>query len=51
VRMRALHAPDVLLSSDLVIKRELAARRISDTTGWAPWRSYATMHLWRAWTG
>jgi AraC family transcriptional regulator of adaptative response / DNA-3-methyladenine glycosylase II len=49
--MRGLHQPDILLSSDLVIKRELAARSITDTTGWAPWRSYATMHLWRAYTG
>lgn len=51
VVMRALHADDVLLASDLVIKRELTRRAISDTAAWAPWRSYATMHLWRAWTG
>jgi AraC family transcriptional regulator of adaptative response / DNA-3-methyladenine glycosylase II len=51
VLMRALHAPDILLGSDLVIKRELASRNVHDTTAWSPWRSYATMHLWRAWTG
>jgi AraC family transcriptional regulator of adaptative response / DNA-3-methyladenine glycosylase II len=51
VLMRALQAPDILLATDLVIKRELARRRITDTTHWSPWRSYATMHLWRSWTG
>lgn len=51
VLMRALHAPDVLLASDLVIKRELVRRGVTDTRAWAPWRSYATMHLWRSWTG
>jgi len=51
VAMRALHDPDILLGSDLVIKRELVRREITDTSGWAPWRSYATMHLWRSWTG
>lgn len=51
VVMRALHAPDVLLASDLVIKRELVRREIDDTSAWSPWRSYATMHLWRSWTG
>ena len=51
VLMRGLHQPDILLSSDLVIKRQLAARSITDTSGWGPWRSYATMHLWRAYTG
>jgi AraC family transcriptional regulator of adaptative response / DNA-3-methyladenine glycosylase II len=51
VLMRGLHQPDILLSSDLVIRRELASRQITDTTGWSPWRSYATLHLWRAYTG
>ena len=49
VSMRALGDPDVLLVSDL------AARRAADHLGldlgtggacWAPWRSYATHHLW-----
>lgn len=48
VLMRAWHEPDILLSSDLAVQRELAARGISDTSRWAPWRSYATMHLWRS---
>jgi AraC family transcriptional regulator of adaptative response / DNA-3-methyladenine glycosylase II len=51
VLMRGLHQPDILLASDLVIKRELLARGLSSTGHWAPWRSYATMHLWRAYTG
>jgi AraC family transcriptional regulator, regulatory protein of adaptative response / DNA-3-methyladenine glycosylase II len=46
VLMRARHAPDVLLGSDLVIRRELVALRVGDTGRWSPYRSYATMHLW-----
>ena len=37
-----------LLGTDLAVRRELAARGVTDTLAWAPWRSYATMHLWRA---
>jgi AraC family transcriptional regulator of adaptative response / DNA-3-methyladenine glycosylase II len=44
--MRAFGDPDVLLASDLVIKRELIRRAITSTIEWAPFRSYATMHLW-----
>jgi AraC family transcriptional regulator of adaptative response / DNA-3-methyladenine glycosylase II len=51
VLMRGLRARDVLLTSDLVVKRELRNRGITDTRSWAPWRSYATMLLWKAWTG
>ena len=39
---------DVLLDTDLVIKRELGRRKITDTAEWSPFRSYATMHLWYA---
>jgi AraC family transcriptional regulator of adaptative response / DNA-3-methyladenine glycosylase II len=48
--MRALAHPDVLLTTDLVLKRELQRRGITpdDTERWRPWRSYAGMHLWRA---
>lgn len=48
--MRALSHPDVLLTTDLVLRRELEKRDIStdDTETWRPWRSYAGMHLWRA---
>ena len=54
--MRVLGSPDVLLTSDLAL-RQGAARLGLPTTpgaldargaGWAPWRSYASMHLWRA---
>ena len=54
--MRVLGNPDILLDSDLVIQQSAAALRLgSPPTAlssygrrWAPWRSYATMHLWRA---
>ena len=54
--MRVLGNPDILLTSDLVILQSAAAlglpgnARDLDAYGerWAPWRSYASMHLWRA---
>ncbi|MGC4852896.1 DNA-3-methyladenine glycosylase 2 family protein [Micromonospora sp. DT4] len=52
--MRALGDPDVLLDSDLAIRRGAAALGLPDTTldahaeRWRPWRSYATIRLWRA---
>jgi AraC family transcriptional regulator of adaptative response / DNA-3-methyladenine glycosylase II len=54
--MRVLGNPDVLLASDLVIRQSAAAlglpagERDLDARGasWAPWRSYAGLHLWRA---
>ena len=48
IGLRALGQPDILLSSDLVIRRELVARDVRDPSAWAPYRSYATLHLWRA---
>ncbi|MGH8861208.1 MAG: AlkA N-terminal domain-containing protein [Jatrophihabitantaceae bacterium] len=49
LRMRTLSDPDVLLGGDLVVRR--AARDLGvDLDGgrpdWAPWRTYATYHLW-----
>ena len=44
--MRAFGDRDVLLDTDLVISRELTAAQITATAEWAPYRSYATMHLW-----
>jgi AraC family transcriptional regulator of adaptative response / DNA-3-methyladenine glycosylase II len=54
--MRLLGDPDELLASDLGVRRGAAALGLpSDiagltarATGWAPWRSYAATHLWRA---
>lgn len=48
VRMRGLGDPDVLLETDLVLRRILDARGAGpdDTRRWSPWRSYAGMHLW-----
>jgi AraC family transcriptional regulator of adaptative response / DNA-3-methyladenine glycosylase II len=54
--MRLLGDPDELLATDLGVRRGAAALGLpSDlagltarATGWAPWRSYAATHLWRA---
>ncbi|MDG4783735.1 AlkA N-terminal domain-containing protein [Micromonospora sp. WMMD961] len=54
--MRALGDPDILLSTDLAVRRGAAALGLPDTQKtldryaerWRPWRSYATTRLWRA---
>ena len=54
--MRVLGNPDTLLTSDLVILQSAAALGLPATRRslahyaqrWAPWRSYAGLHLWRA---
>jgi AraC family transcriptional regulator, regulatory protein of adaptative response / DNA-3-methyladenine glycosylase II len=54
--MRLLGDPDELLATDLAVRRGAAALGLpSDAdglaaraAGWAPWRSYAAVHLWRA---
>ncbi|MDQ2751048.1 MAG: helix-turn-helix domain-containing protein [Actinomycetota bacterium] len=51
LRMRALGDPDVLLSGDLGVVKSAAALGVAldgGRGGWAPWRSYATHHLWAA---
>lgn len=50
VRMRGLGDPDVLLTTDLVLRRALDGRglTVAATERWSPWRSYAGMHLWLA---
>ncbi|WP_454728473.1 AlkA N-terminal domain-containing protein [Cellulosimicrobium protaetiae] len=56
VAMRVLHDPDVLLDGDLALRAGAAALGLPDdrrtltahAERWAPWRSYAAMHLWRA---
>lgn len=47
VALRALGEPDVLLDTDLVVRRVLDRLNLGETTRFAPWRSYLTMHLWR----
>jgi AraC family transcriptional regulator of adaptative response / DNA-3-methyladenine glycosylase II len=56
VAMRVLGSPDILLTSDLALRQgaerlglPATARELAAHGGrWAPWRSYAGMHLWRA---
>jgi AraC family transcriptional regulator, regulatory protein of adaptative response / DNA-3-methyladenine glycosylase II len=56
VAMRALGDPDIMLATDLGARRGAAALGFTDMARlvehaqehWAPWRSYATMRLWRA---
>ncbi|MEO7146768.1 MAG: AlkA N-terminal domain-containing protein [Terrimesophilobacter sp.] len=56
VAMRVLGAPDVLLSTDTVLLKGAAALGLPSTPRgiadygqrWAPYRSYAGLHLWRA---
>ncbi len=56
VALQVLGSPDLLLDTDLVLLRTLRSMGIATTSReaaalgerWAPWRSYATMHLWRA---
>ncbi len=56
VALRALGDPDVMLPTDLGVRRGAAAVGLDDApaalaehaaTAWAPWRSYATIRLWR----
>ncbi len=56
VALRALGDPDVLLATDLGVRRGAAALGLPDEptalaaharAHWAPWRSYATIRLWR----
>ncbi|MCG5469098.1 helix-turn-helix domain-containing protein [Micromonospora sp. LAH09] len=54
--MRAFGDPDILLSTDLAVRRGAAALGLPHTQQtldgyadhWRPWRSYATIRLWRA---
>ncbi|HEX6870067.1 MAG TPA: AlkA N-terminal domain-containing protein [Micromonosporaceae bacterium] len=56
IAMRALGDPDVLLATDLGVRRGAAALGLSDDPAtlaahahehWAPWRAYAAIRLWR----
>lgn len=56
IAMRVLGSPDILLTSDLAIRQGAAKLGLPDDpralaaygARWAPWRSYAGMHLWRS---
>ncbi|SNQ51579.1 putative bifunctional transcriptional activator/DNA repair enzyme AlkA [Frankia canadensis] len=53
VRMRALGDPDVLPVGDAALRVAARGRGIDlrDTSGWSPWRSYGTQHLWTGGAG
>jgi AraC family transcriptional regulator, regulatory protein of adaptative response / DNA-3-methyladenine glycosylase II len=54
--MRVTRAPDILLTSDLALRNgaerlglPTTAKELNEIGArWAPWRSYASMHIWRA---
>ncbi|HEX3588661.1 MAG TPA: AlkA N-terminal domain-containing protein [Pseudonocardiaceae bacterium] len=51
IQMRAMSDPDVLLATDLGVRKSAEHVNIDLAGGhpeWAPWRSYATHHLWAA---
>ncbi len=51
IAMRALRWPDAFPKEDVVVRRALgnvtAAEAEVRSQPWRPWRSYATLHLWR----
>jgi AraC family transcriptional regulator, regulatory protein of adaptative response / DNA-3-methyladenine glycosylase II len=52
IALRALGDPDVFLPSDLGVRHGLARMGLGDAgseifQAWAPWRSYALMHVWK----
>lgn len=51
IAMRALRWPDAFPKEDMVLRKRLggvtAARAEAMSQPWRPWRSYATLHLWR----
>lgn len=51
IRMRAMGDRDVLLATDLGVRKsadKLGVDLADGRSTWAPWRSYATHHLWAA---
>jgi AraC family transcriptional regulator of adaptative response / DNA-3-methyladenine glycosylase II len=52
IALRALGDPDVFLTTDLGVRHGLARlgldHRHDVSDRWAPWRSYAMMHVWQA---
>jgi AraC family transcriptional regulator of adaptative response / DNA-3-methyladenine glycosylase II len=51
IAMRVLADPDVFLPTDLEIRQVLgetnSKRMVEIAAAWQPWRSYATVHLWK----
>jgi AraC family transcriptional regulator of adaptative response / DNA-3-methyladenine glycosylase II len=51
IAMRALAWPNAFPDGDAVLKKHLrcvSAAQLTEHAGqWAPWRAYATVHLWR----
>ena len=51
VAMRALSWPNAFPAGDLILRQQLGVETAAQTTAiaaqWAPWRAYATVHLWR----
>lgn len=52
IAMRALRSPDAFPKEDVVLQKVLggvSAKRADELSQeWRPWRSYATLHLWRS---
>jgi AraC family transcriptional regulator of adaptative response / DNA-3-methyladenine glycosylase II len=51
IQMRTMSDPDVLLATDLGVRKAAEVLDVDLSGGrpdWAPWRSYATHHLWSA---
>ena len=52
IAMRVLADPDVFLHTDLGIRQALGEtnpkRMLATAAQWQPWRSYATLHLWKS---
>lgn len=46
IALRALGDPDVFLPTDVGVRHALDRHPDADPDRWAPWRSYALLHLW-----
>lgn len=53
IALRALGHPDIWLPTDVGVRHALAASPVppADPVSWAPWRSYALVHLWTSLEG